>query len=101
MRRLLARLDQHWFAPASLRDLALARIVIVGAQLLFFLPSRSDEHRFAHVDPVLYKPLLALKVLLLPLGGWGVRPSAMVLDAIWVAAVLSGVLGLLGFRTRP
>jgi predicted DCC family thiol-disulfide oxidoreductase YuxK/uncharacterized membrane protein YphA (DoxX/SURF4 family) len=101
MKALLARLDRHWFAPASLRDLALARIVIVGAQLLFFLPSLTDEHRFANADPALYKPLLALKVLLLPLGGWGVRPSVTILDAAWVAAVLSGAFGLLGFRTRP
>jgi predicted DCC family thiol-disulfide oxidoreductase YuxK/uncharacterized membrane protein YphA (DoxX/SURF4 family) len=101
MKGLLARLNRHWFAPASLRDLALARIVIVGAQLFFFLPSLSDEHRFAQADPALFKPLLALKVLLFPLGGWGVRPSVTVLDAAWVGAVLSGIFGLLGFLTRP
>lgn len=100
MKRLLARLDQHWFAPASLRDLAFARIVIVGAQLLFFLPSRAGQVALAHADPILYRPLVPLEVLLLPLGGWGVRPSAMFLDGVWIAAVVSGVLGWLGFRTR-
>jgi predicted DCC family thiol-disulfide oxidoreductase YuxK/uncharacterized membrane protein YphA (DoxX/SURF4 family) len=101
MRRLLARLDRHWFAPASLRDLALARIVIVGAQLIFFLPALSLQHSLAHVDAVLYKPLIALKVLLLPFGGWGARPDDMFLHAAWIAAIASGILGVLGLHTRP
>lgn len=39
MRAILRVLDRHWFAAASLRDLALVRIILVGGQLLFFLPS--------------------------------------------------------------
>jgi predicted DCC family thiol-disulfide oxidoreductase YuxK len=101
MRRLLAALDRHWFAPASLGDLALVRIVAVGAQLLFFIPKLSYQLRLAQADSSLYKPLYPLKVLLLPLGGWGVRPDPMFLRAAWLAAIVSGVLALVGRYTRP
>ena len=37
MRRLVSALDRHWFAPASLRELAFVRIVVFGSQTLFFL----------------------------------------------------------------
>ena len=101
MRRLLLALDRHWFAPASLGDLALVRIVAVGGQLLFFLPRLSYQLQLAQADPGLYKPLYPLKVLLLPLGGWGVRPDPMFLRAVWLAAIVSGVLAVVGRYTRP
>ena len=37
MNRLRIALDRHWFGPASLRELALVRVVLVAAQLVFFL----------------------------------------------------------------
>jgi predicted DCC family thiol-disulfide oxidoreductase YuxK/uncharacterized membrane protein YphA (DoxX/SURF4 family) len=100
VKRLIAALDRHWFAPASLQDLALVRIVAVASQLFFFIPDLAYQIRLAHANPVLYKPLYALKVLLLPLGGWGVRAGPGFLEAVWLAAIVSGVMALLGRFTR-
>lgn len=112
MRAVLRRLDQHWFAPARLSDLALARIALVGFQLILLtVPALSERVgvctgcslRFqlwlTKLDPSQYAPLPALKVLLLPFG-WGARPDPMFLQAVWLAAVLSGALALLGWHTR-
>jgi predicted DCC family thiol-disulfide oxidoreductase YuxK len=98
--RVLRAVERHWFAPARLSDLAMARILIVGSQLLFFLPSLERQLRQAAADPLLFRPLPALKVLMLPFGEWGVRPEPMFLQAVWIAAVVSGITALLGLYTR-
>ena len=43
MKGLLERLDRHWFAPARLTDLAAARIVLVGFQLILLLVPALSE----------------------------------------------------------
>jgi predicted DCC family thiol-disulfide oxidoreductase YuxK len=111
---LLRRLHDHWFAPAPLEDLALVRIVVVSAQLILLLtPYLSDEigaclgcslqyqHFLTQVDQSYFAPIPTLRLLLLPFGGPGVRPDPMFLHAVWVAAVLTGVTGLIGAYTRP
>jgi len=114
MKGLLRRLHDHWFAPAPLEDLALVRIVLVTAQLILLLtPYLSDEvgaclgcsvqyqHFLTSVDRSYFDPIPALKLLLLPFGGADARPDPMFLHAVWVAAVATGVTGLLGAFTRP
>jgi predicted DCC family thiol-disulfide oxidoreductase YuxK len=93
-------LDRHFFAPARLSDLALLRIVCVGGALLAFPPLWAVLH-YAQVDPSQYQPLPAMKVLMLPLGGWGVRPDAMFLHAVWLGTQVVGVTALVGLYTRP
>jgi predicted DCC family thiol-disulfide oxidoreductase YuxK/uncharacterized membrane protein YphA (DoxX/SURF4 family) len=93
-------LDRHFFAPARLSDLALLRIVCVGGALLAFPPLWAVLH-YAQVDPSQYLPLPALKVLMLPLGGWGVRPDAMFLHAVRLGTLVVGVTALVGLYTRP
>jgi predicted DCC family thiol-disulfide oxidoreductase YuxK/uncharacterized membrane protein YphA (DoxX/SURF4 family) len=113
MRSLLERLDRHWFAPARLADLALMRIALVGFQLaLLLVPALSDrigacpgcslrfQRWLTTLDANQYLPIPALKVLLLPFG-WGARPDAMFLHAVWVAAVVTGVCALVGWYARP
>jgi len=113
MRSWLHRLDGHWFAPARLDDLALARIVLVGFQLILLLtPALSDtvgiclgcypvyQVALTKLSPDQYVPIPALKVLLLPFG-WGVRPDPMFLQAVWLAAVVTGFFSLLGLYARP
>ena len=113
MRSLLERLNRHWFAPAPLVDLACMRVVLVGFQLILLLVPAISERVGActgcslayqlgltKLDPSQYLPLPALKVLLLPFG-WGVRPDAMFLHAVWLVAVVTGVCALVGLYTRP
>lgn len=100
MNRLLRALDRHWFEPAPLADLAIVRIVIVGGQLLFFLPELAEQFELLRSDAAFWAPIPALKVLLLPFG-WGARPDAMFLHAVWLAAIASGMLAILGLYTRP
>ena len=101
MKSVLRALDRHFFAPERLADLALLRIACVGATLLFFFPSLPLQLSLAQADPVLFRAIAALKVLMLPLGAWGVRPDAMLLHAVWLGTLLAGVSGLLGLYTRP
>jgi hypothetical protein len=101
VRSLLRKLDRHFFAPERLSDLALMRIVCVGATLFFFLPPLQRELYLAQADPSLFRPLPVLKLLMLPFGGWGVRPGPMLLHAAWLATRVAGVAALVGLYTRP
>ncbi|HVE78259.1 MAG TPA: DCC1-like thiol-disulfide oxidoreductase family protein [Gemmatimonadaceae bacterium] len=101
MRRVTAALRRHWFAPASLRDLAIVRITLVAAQLLFFLPALQQQIALTRHDERLYVPIPALKVLMLPVAAWGARPTPDLLQAVWLLAVVSGVMALIGLYTRP
>lgn len=100
-RSVLRALDRHFFAPERLSDLALMRIACVGATLVFFFPSLQHEMYLAQANPSLFRPIPALKVLMLPLGPYGLRPDAMLLHAVWIGTRLAGVAGLLGLYTRP
>jgi predicted DCC family thiol-disulfide oxidoreductase YuxK/uncharacterized membrane protein YphA (DoxX/SURF4 family) len=110
---LFRRLHDHWFEPAPLEDLAFARMVLVGMELLLLLvPALAHsgggacrgcnlayQEMIAAADPWIYHPIPALKVLLLPLG-WGARPGPAFLHAVWLLAVGSGVAALIGLFTR-
>src|SRR5215212_6749747 len=104
VRRLTAALDRYWFAPASLRDLALVRILAFGTQTLLFivvpggrLRSFLDQMHQAGADVTPYRPITVLKILLLPWGPWGeVRPSALFLTVTFGVAIVAGVLATVG-----
>ena len=108
MRRLLSALDRHWFAPASLRDLALVRILAFGSQTLFFIVQPGPGFRppwrqieLTSMAPAPFKPLTVLKALLLPFGGWGeVRPDADLIAAALVVAFAGGALATVGLFAR-
>lgn len=100
MRSVLRALDWHFFAPQRLSDLALMRIACVGATLLFFFPLWSQQLYLSQADPILFRPLPTLKVLLLPLGTWGARPSAALLHAVWFGTWLTGAAALIGIWSR-
>jgi uncharacterized membrane protein YphA (DoxX/SURF4 family) len=101
VRSILRALDRHFFAPERLADLALMRIACVGGMLLFFFPSLPRQFYLAQADPSLFHPLPALKVLMLPLGGWGTRPEPMLLHAVWLGTRVAGVAALIGLWARP
>jgi hypothetical protein len=95
-------LERHWFSATPLRDLAIARIVVVGAQLailaLPWIPG-AEEADLTQTDPIFYQPRYALELLLAPFF-WVDRPDAGFLSATWAFAVGCGVAGLLGLFTR-
>jgi predicted DCC family thiol-disulfide oxidoreductase YuxK len=93
-------LDRHWFDPASLRDLAWVRIVIAGSALLFFRHDLAPHLSYVQADPSTFQPLPALKVLMLPFGGWGIRPEATLLHGVWLLSIVSAALATIGFGTR-
>ena len=108
MSRFIAALDQHWFALGSPRDLAIVRILAFGTQTLFFilfpggyLRSLSEQLDRVSVAADLYKPILALKLLLLP---WGWRedipPTVSFLIGTFVVAVVAGVFATIGLYAR-
>jgi len=101
MRRVLRALDRYWFAPARLQDLALFRILCVGSWLLFFFPGMERTQPLATADAHLFHPLLVVKILMWPLGPWGVRPGPMFLHAVFLGTMTAGVFALIGKYTRP
>ncbi len=98
--RLLRALDRYWFAPARVQDLAIFRILCVGSWIVLFLPRPSDTQSLAMAEPFLFRPILAVKMLMAPFG-WGVRPEPMFLHAVWFASVVAGVCAVVGKYTRP
>ena len=100
LRRLRRFLDQYWFGEGSYRDLAIARIVIIGGHLLFFYPPLSRQIDRAQAPPDTFSALPALKVLLLPLGEWGIRPDPTLIHAVWIVGILAGIAALAGKYTR-
>jgi len=100
-------LEQHWFAPASARDLATVRIVLVALQLFLLLPPPSYgcsgcdpgfSARLAELGPAFYESLPSLDGLLAPFGS--PRPDAQLLHGVWLASLAGGVLALIGLWTR-
>lgn len=108
-RRALAALDRHWFAPASLRDLAIVRILTFGSQTLVFLwlpigraRSLGEQLHQASAGGERYAPVVALRALLLPFGQLGAEPpSAEFLTATYGAAIVAGLLATVGLWARP
>lgn len=109
MRRVIRAVDEHWFGSLPGFYLSLARVVVFGG-LLFFLVAPfpfgepgllARQDLFIRADSVLYGPIPALKLLLLPFGQWGtVRPSPEFLQAAWLIAVGTAVGSVLGIRAR-
>lgn len=100
MTRVLGALDRHWFAPGSLRDLAVVRIVVAAATWYFVLPRLVREMEILGASSGAgFTPLPALKVLLLPLG-WEARPPLGLLEVLFWVAQAAAVLGMLGLFSR-
>jgi hypothetical protein len=94
--------NSYWFRSAALLDLAILRIVAVALQLWLIWGKRDVYNQLANHDAlpdVLYVPLPALKVLLVPFG-WGSRPSLDALVIVFYVTSLAGVLALIGLRTN-
>jgi predicted DCC family thiol-disulfide oxidoreductase YuxK len=100
LRRLLRPLDEYWFREGSLRLLALFRMLVAGAHLFFFYPVFQRQLDRLAAPASEFIPIPALKVLLLPLGEWGIRPDPTLVEAIWLIGIVAGIGALLGKYTR-
>lgn len=93
---------QRLLEPAPLRDLGIARAVIVGLALALLLwpglprMSLASDPAYqvllTHAPAGLFDPPVALRLLLPGVG----RPSAGLLEAIWIGAVGCALLGVVG-----
>lgn len=93
--------QQYWFRPAPLLDLAVVRIVAVGLQLIMLLTAVAPGRLQSHVElsRELFLPLQMYRILTWPFGS-PYFPSFDVLETVWVIAVVSGILALLGLATN-
>ncbi|MGH7542113.1 MAG: hypothetical protein ACRELC_14055, partial [Gemmatimonadota bacterium] len=111
--RVVRALDRHWFAPADLRDLAAVRIVLVGLFLGTMLaPELSGalgitggygfeaQRWFLEIPDESFAPIPMLKLLTVPFGAWGARPSPLLLHTIVWVALASGIMALVGVVGR-
>ncbi|HSR17042.1 MAG TPA: hypothetical protein VLM39_03025, partial [Ignavibacteriaceae bacterium] len=102
MKKVFNKFHDHWFAGYYLKDLSLIRLVVVGVQLYFllFMDVLTTQKLRSLINIEEYEPVWILKILLAPFG-WGVRPDFLFLEAIWLGAVITGFLSLVGLYKRP
>jgi len=103
LERILAAWDRYWFDPAPYLDLAVCRIALVATQLGLLLTNEvydlSRIRELAGLPGSWYDPLPVLRLLMLSPSG-AFRPSLTLLLGIYVGTLVTGVLSLIGFRTR-
>jgi len=108
--RLWQRWTGYWFRPAPLLTLDVCRVLIVGNQLWELLGRYGFITSRAGLPEALYDPLPVFRLLTLPWGwnGWSsllegpwlYRPSAALVDWLFMLAVAVGVTALIGVYTR-
>ncbi len=96
----LVFLDNYWFYPAPLFNLALCRIIFVGFQLGYLLIKDYPAEVLARsaVPSLTYAPLPVLQILdaVFP---WDAPPDFFLSTVFWLA-IGSGVLALIGLKTN-
>jgi hypothetical protein len=100
---LIARWRRWWFPPSSGLDLAVCRIVIVGAQLFVFLPffmaSPSEQVALLELDGGFDRPQWLIRVLVAMLPPDRVSWPALVYG-VYAVTIAAGMTTLVGLRTR-
>src|SRR5918999_6439869 len=91
MRRGLAGLAAHWFAPAPASRLATLRILRGGYELWYVVKRARMSRKVARTDPALYAPVGAARLTRRP-----VPPP--VFDAVLAGTLATNVLVVLGWR---
>lgn len=89
--------NRYWFAPTSLRRLAIFRILVFGFLIVdaLYLQIPGCIEGLKNASPEFFKPLLIIRILHL-----GPPPSPFVLDIIYVLLILFAVGATLGLVTR-
>lgn len=101
LHRVVESWSTYWFKPTPLVDLAIVRIVAVGAQLglLLFFNSLNYQYDYASLPDEMYRPIPLLQLYIWPFG-LDYRPSYEVIQFVWVATVTTGILAWIGLRTN-
>ena len=87
--------NRYWFAPTSLRRLAIFRILIFGFLTYYsFTWIGGYVEGLKHASPEFFKPLLLIKVLHLS------PPTPFIVDIVHFLLILFAVGGMIGFMTR-
>ncbi|MGB7934977.1 MAG: hypothetical protein WCH04_22710 [Gammaproteobacteria bacterium] len=88
------------FREGSYFDLGILRIIAVATSLLFLIfISRFGIEGAFYLSGDFYRPLPALKILMLPFG-WGTRPEPWLVNSIYWITIATGITALVGFRTN-
>lgn len=95
--------NAYWFRPVPTANLAMARIIIVGVQLLLLALGNFYTFNWftelAALPDFLYKPLPVVRLLTLPFGS-EFRPSIDVLLPIYGLTLVFGLLAFIGYKTN-
>ena len=102
LRGVIERWDRYWFPNAPLLDLAMLRIIAVGAQLgLMLLDPRYQLFRLTEATKLLdsyYKPLPFLRPIVFALGGHKI--TAHEIQGLYILALVFGFCALIGLFSR-
>ena len=91
---LLARWRRHWFEPAPLLDLAIARIVVVG--IVYWLGAGARAIATAAAAPQFFKPIPFLVAI-----GFAAQPTPELVRRLAGVETVLLVLAAIGVAARP
>jgi len=100
VKRWIDRWDAYWFPQESPLYLSMARIMVVGMQLLFFLPDLDKHFDLLDKNPHFIDPQVIISVItkVFPRDDYFTHANFTALYWVLVAA---GILALIGLFTRP
>jgi hypothetical protein len=93
MRRLVARLDHAFLAPAPAERLAMLRLLVGGFALVYLCVRAAHLQHVGHLPPASFAPVGVVSVLSAPLPLWAVR-------GLVGAAIAAGAAFVAGYRYR-
>jgi hypothetical protein len=107
---LIKLLHKYFFTPASLKELGIIRIVIVGIQLFFLLNilggiasnpgSNLDfQNWLTSIEANEFNPTLINTITLLPING-GERPGYELMQVIWWVSLIAAFCAFFGLFTN-
>lgn len=99
MKRLIDRWNAYWFPTTTTLNLALCRIIAVGAQMFWFFPPLDFQLHLLQENPqfVAAQPFIRAITAIVPRDVFFTRP---ILTTLYWASMLAGLSALFGFFTR-
>jgi hypothetical protein len=99
VKRWIERWDAYWFPEATPLYLCMSRIMVVGMQLLFFLPSLDKHFDLLDKNPNFIDPQLIISAIARIFSRDEYFTHANFTALYWVM-VVAGILALIGLVTR-
>lgn len=100
MKRWIERWDAYWFPEETPLYLCMSRIMVVGIQLLFFLPSLTKHFGLLDKNPHFIDPQVIISAIarVFPRDAYFTHAN---FTALYWIMVVAGILALVGLFTRP